>query len=171
MKRTYAEKNNEFRPTNLVPLEGYIVHINNITKNNGNNNHHYSFIICLEDRSTVRVIKYLSKVPSCSLHDRLRESLRTGRRASISSLREQNGQYTCISSTEVIEKDLSFRPDCIRIKTINSLKNDINDRLCTVEAKICNISGEIPVIFEENQFKRVQKLKKKMLLLVTARMH
>ena len=94
------------------------------------------------------------------LYNRLKDSLRSGEGASITCLRKQNGQYTCSLSTEVIEKELDFRPDCIRVKNINSLKDEINDKLCTVEAKICEISGEIPVTFEENQFKRVQKLKK-----------
>jgi hypothetical protein len=164
MKRSYSQKNDQLTSTNLVSLEGYVVHINNITKNTGNNNHHYSFIVSLEDQSTVRIMKYLSKAPSCSLHYRLRESLRSGRGTAITSLREQNGQYTCSSSTEVTEKDLNFRPECIRVKTINSLKNEINDRLCTIQGKICNVSNEIPVIFEENQFKRVQKLKKNLVI-------
>ncbi len=108
----------------------------------------------------MRVIKYLSKVPCCSLYNQLKESLRSGRAASITSLREQNGQYTCTTSTKITEKELNFRPDCIRIKSINSLKTEINDRLCTIEAKIFDISDEIPVVFEQNQFKRIQKMKK-----------
>ncbi|CAF3763962.1 unnamed protein product, partial [Rotaria socialis] len=83
----------------------------------------------------------LSKTPTCILHTRLRECVRSGSGASITSLREQNGQlYTC--------------------KNINDLKNETNDRLCTVQAKLCNMSNEIPVLFEQNEFKRVQKMKK-----------
>ncbi|CAF2710368.1 unnamed protein product [Rotaria sp. Silwood2] len=63
-------------------------------------------------------------------------------------------------SAKVTDKDLNFRPECIRVKNINILKNEINDRLCTVEAQICSISDEIAVVFEENEFKRVQKVKK-----------
>ncbi|CAF4077371.1 unnamed protein product [Adineta steineri] len=161
MKRTLPEKNNQFVPTNLVTIEGYIVHINNITKNKGNSNHHYSFLVSLEDQSTVRVIKYLSKIPSCSLHNQLKAPLRSGRGASLTSLREQDEQYI---STKVEQKDFEFRPDCIRVKTLNNLKNEINDRLCTVEVKISDITDEIPVIFEEYQFKRVQKMKKNVII-------
>ncbi|CAF5004219.1 unnamed protein product [Rotaria sp. Silwood1] len=164
MKRTITDKNNTLSSSALVSLDAYIVHINKITKNNTNDNHHYSFILCIEDQSTVRVVKYLSKVPYCSLHNRLKESLRSGRGASITSLREQNDQYTCTMSTKVIEKDLNFRPECIRVKNINILKNEINDRLCTVEAQICSISDEIAVVFEESEFKRVQKNKKKIII-------
>ena len=141
----------------------YVVHINTIAKNNANDNHHYSFLICLENQSTVRAIKYLSKTPYCSLYNRLKESL-SGRGASISCLREQNGQYACTASTKLIEKDLNFRPDCIRAKHIYDLKSESNDRLCTVQVKICNISENIPVVFEENQFKRIQKVKRKVIV-------
>ncbi|CAM4988653.1 unnamed protein product [Rotaria socialis] len=41
------------------------------------------------------------------------------------------------------------------------LKKETNDQLCTVEAKVCSISDEVAVVFEQNQFKRVQKMKKK----------
>ncbi|CAF1269432.1 unnamed protein product [Adineta steineri] len=57
-----------------------------------------------------------------------------------------------------------FRPDFIRVKHLNNLKNEINDHLCTVEVKISDITDEIPVIFEENQFKRVQKMKKNVII-------
>ncbi|CAF1286516.1 unnamed protein product [Rotaria sp. Silwood1] len=164
MKRTLSEKNDILPSRNLVTLDGYIIHIGTITKNNGNDNHHYSFIICLEDQSTVRVIKHLSKFPCCSLYNRLKESLKSGQGASISSLREQNEQYTCTPSTKLIEKDLNFRPNCIRVKKIYDLKNEINDRLCTVQVKICDISEDIPVVFEENQFKRIQKMKRKVVV-------
>ncbi|CAF1218004.1 unnamed protein product [Rotaria sordida] len=164
MKRTITDENNTLTSSALVSLDGYIVHINKITKNNTNDNHHYSFILCIEDQSTVRVIKYLSKRPYCLLHNRLRESLRSGRGASITSLREQNNQYSCTVSTKVIDKDLNFRPECIRVKNINILKNQTNDKLCTVEAQICSISDEIAVVFEENEFKRVQKIKKNMII-------
>ncbi|CAF4025951.1 unnamed protein product, partial [Rotaria sordida] len=100
MKRTITDKNNTLTSLALVSLDAYIVHINKITKNNTNDNHHYSFILCIEDQSTVRVVKYLSKVPSCLLYNRLRESLRSGRGATITSLREQNNQYTCTVSTK-----------------------------------------------------------------------
>ncbi|CAF4202559.1 unnamed protein product, partial [Adineta steineri] len=118
----------------------------------------------LEDQSTVRIIKYLSKVPSCSLHNQLKASLRSGRGASVTSLREQDGQYTCTIPTKVEQKDFEFRPECIRVKTLNSLKNQVNDHFCTVEVKICDITDEIPVTFEENQFKRVQKMKKNVII-------
>ncbi|CAF1281335.1 unnamed protein product, partial [Adineta steineri] len=87
-----------------------------------------------------------------------------GRGASLTSLREQNGQYTCNISTKVVQKNLQFRPDCIRVKNLNNSKNEINNRLCTVEVKISDITDEIPVIFEENQFKRVQKMKKNVII-------
>jgi hypothetical protein len=105
-------------------------------------------------------MKYLSKIPSCSIHYRLKDSLKNGRGISISCLREQNGQYTCTSATKVIEKELNLRPNCIRVTNINTLKTAINDQLCTVEAKVLQIGDQIPVIFEENQLKRTQKMKK-----------
>ncbi|CAF3618289.1 unnamed protein product [Rotaria socialis] len=164
MKRATTDDNNTLTSTKLISLEGYIVHINGITKNSTNDNYHYSFIVSLEDQSTVRVVKYLSKAPFCLLHNQLRESVRNGRAALITSLRQQNNQYTCTLSTKVIDKDLHFRPDCNRVKNIHVLKNEINDRLCTVQAKICSLSDEIPVVFEENQFKRVQKMKKNVVI-------
>jgi hypothetical protein len=109
-------------------------------------------------------MKYLSKIPSCSLHNRLRESMRSGQGALISSLREQNGQYSCTSSTELKQMELDFRPECIRVTSLNSLKSNVNDRLCTIQVKICEISDEIAVMFEENQFKRAQKMKKNVVI-------
>jgi hypothetical protein len=121
MKRTTTDDNNLIA-SKFVSLDGYIVRINDITKNNNNNNHHYSFIVALEDQSTVRVLKYLSKVPFCSLHNRLKESARSGRGATIPCLKEQNNQYVCTMSTKLVDKDLHFRPECIRIKPINDFK-------------------------------------------------
>lgn len=164
MKRYLNQKNNESTFRNLITLEGYIVYINPITKNSGNDNHHYSFIISLEDQSTKRIIKYLSKIPSCRLYNQLKESLSSGQGIAITSLREQNEQYTCTTSTKVVEKELNFRPNCIRVQNISSLKTEMVDRLCTVEAKVCYISDEISVTFEENQFKRTQKLKKNIII-------
>ncbi len=108
MKRTFTEKNNEFIATHLISLNGYIVHVNTITKNNGNDNNHYSFLLSLEDQSTVRIMKYLSKIPSCSLYNRLRNSLTNGEGVSINYLREQNEQYTCTLKTKVVQKELGF---------------------------------------------------------------
>jgi hypothetical protein len=160
MKRTTAEKMPNIQSTTLVDLDGYIIHITPITKNNGNNNHHYSFIVSLEDQTTVRVIKYLSTTPSCSLYNRLKDSIRSGQGSTISGLREQNTQYTCTMSTKVSEKELNYRPDCIRVKNISDLKENTTERLFTIEAKVCQIGDEIPVMFEQNEFKRIQKLKK-----------
>lgn len=164
MKRSFNQRNNVSTFRNLVSLDGYIVHINPITKNSGNDNHHYSFIISLEDQSTKRVTKYLSKVPFCSLYDQLRASLTSGRGISISSLREQNEQYSCTTYTKLVEKEFNFRPNCIRVQHISLLKAEIVDQLCTVEAKVCYISDEISVTFEENEFKRIQKLKKNIII-------
>jgi hypothetical protein len=49
-------------------------------------------------------------------------------------------------------------------KSLNSLKSNVNDRLCTIQVKICEISDEIAVMFEESQFKRVQKMKKNVVI-------
>lgn len=93
------------------------------------------------------VVKYLSKTPFCLLYNQLQESVRKGRAASITFLREQNNQYTCTVSTKVLDIDVNFRSDCIRVKSINSLRNEMHDRLCTVEAKICSMSDDITVVF------------------------
>ncbi|CAF4641067.1 unnamed protein product [Rotaria sp. Silwood1] len=86
-KFTQSKKTNQLTLRTLITLDGYIAYINSITKNNGNDHHHYSFIICLQDQSTVRVMN--------------------DREASINSLREQNGQYSFTMFTKLIEKVLS----------------------------------------------------------------
>ncbi|CAF1231727.1 unnamed protein product [Adineta ricciae] len=146
--------------SSLLSLNGYVIHINNITKNASNDNHHYSFIICLEDQSTVRVVKYLGKIASCSLFNQLKQSFRTGNGASITCLREQNGQYACTVSTKIVEKHLDFRPECIRTANICTLQTAIDNHMCTVEAKICHLTDPIPIIVDQNEFKRTQKMKK-----------
>jgi ssDNA-binding replication factor A large subunit len=84
----------------------------------------------------------------------------SGRGASIVSLRQQNDQYVCTASTKIINKDLEFRPTCVQVQSIENLRNNIIDGLCTIEVKVCEMGPEIPFIFEESDFKRVQKLKK-----------
>ena len=143
-----------------VTLEGYIVHVNAIRKNASNDNHHYSFLVCLSDQSTVRVTKFLSKVPACSFRSRLQESMRSGRGALINGLRENASQYFCTTATKLDKKDLPFRPACVRVQNIDSVKSAEKDRLCTIEAKICAIGEETSVMYEDTTFKRVQKLKK-----------
>jgi hypothetical protein len=40
MKRTLDDNNNVLATSTLLSLDGYVVHINAITKNNSNENHH-----------------------------------------------------------------------------------------------------------------------------------
>ena len=160
MKRFFDPTKTESSALQSVTLEGYIVHVNPIRKNTSNANHHYSFLVCLSDQSTVRVTKFLSKTPACSFRSRLQESIRSGRGASMSGLRETDSQYFCTAATKLDTKDLPFRPVCVRVQTIDSLKNCENERLCTIEAKICSIGEETSVMYEDTGFKRVQKLKK-----------
>ncbi|CAF1487643.1 unnamed protein product [Adineta ricciae] len=144
----------------LTCLNGYVIHINKIAKNSSNENHHYSFLVCLEDQSTVRVVKYLGKAPSCCLYQQLKESLKSGNGASITSLREQNGQFACTASTKILEKKLEFRPECIKTVSLSNLRGCHKAQMCTVEVKVCEIRDAVQVAIEQNEFKRIQKLKK-----------
>ncbi|CAF4210502.1 unnamed protein product, partial [Adineta steineri] len=137
MKRSFNMSKEQNTNTSLSLLDGYVVNIGAITKNNNNDNHHYSFIVSLIDQSTVRITKFLGKIASCALHRRLRESMLSGHGASIINLRMQNEQYFCTASTKVIDKDLEFRPLCVRIQTIESLKNNAMNGLCSIGVKIC----------------------------------
>ncbi|CAF2645626.1 unnamed protein product [Rotaria sp. Silwood2] len=67
---------------------------------------------------------------------------------------------TCAATTKLIDKNLEFRPMCVRIQSIENLRNNKIDGLCTIEVKICEIGAEVPFTFEESDFKKVQKLKK-----------
>ncbi|CAF0863139.1 unnamed protein product [Adineta steineri] len=160
MKRSFIMTKEENTNTSLSVVDGYVVNIGAITKNNNNDNHHCSFIVSLIDQTTVRITKFLGKIASCALHRRLRESMLSGHGASIINLRMQNEQYFCTASTKVIDKDLEFRPLCVRIQTIESLKNNAMNGLCSIEVKICEVGPETPFFFEESGFKKIQKLKK-----------
>ncbi|CAF1565913.1 unnamed protein product [Rotaria sp. Silwood1] len=80
--------------------------------------------------------------------------------ACIVNLREQNDQYFCTPPTNLIDKDLDFRPTCVRIQSIENLRNNAIDGLCTIEVKFCEIGPKVSFIFEESDFKKVEKLKK-----------
>ncbi|CAF1497654.1 unnamed protein product [Adineta steineri] len=147
MKRSFNMSKEQNTNTSLSLLDGYVVNIGAITKNNNNDNHHYSFIVSLIDQSTVRITKFLGKIASCALHRRLRESMLSGHGASIINLRMQNEQYFCTASTKVIDKDLEFRPLCVRIQTIESLKNNAMNGLCSIGVKICEVGPETPFFF------------------------
>ncbi|CAF4206711.1 unnamed protein product, partial [Adineta steineri] len=101
-------------------------------------------------QTTVRITKFLGKIASCALHRRLRESMLSGHGASIINLRMQNEQYFCTASTKVIDKDLEFQPLCVRIQTIENLKNNAMDGLCSIEVKVCEVGLETP-FFSKNQ--------------------
>lgn len=160
MKRFFDLPKNDSVTIACATLEGYIVNVNTIKRNSNNDNHHYSFILCVADQSIVRVTKFLSKVPACTFRTHLQESMKSGRGACISGLREDRGQYFCAASTKLDSKDLSFRPMCVRVQTIDSLKSSSHERLCTIEAKVCSIGDEASITYEDIGFKRVQKLKK-----------
>ncbi|CAF1547985.1 unnamed protein product [Adineta ricciae] len=96
------------------------------------------FITCARYQSIVRIVKYLGKTPSCCLYNQLKESLKSGNGASITSLREQNGQFACTSSTKIIEKNLEFRPECIKTTSINKLQACHINQMCTVEIRTFN---------------------------------
>ena len=160
MKRLFDLSKNESVTVMSATLDGYIVNVNVIKRNSNNDNHHYSFIVCIADQSTIRVTKFLSKVPICRFRTRLQESMRSGHGVSISGLREDNGQYFCTASTKLDDKELLFRPMCVQMQTIDSLKSSSSERLCTIEVKVCSISEQTSITYEDIGFKRVQKLKK-----------
>ena len=106
------------------------------------------------DQTTLRITKFLGKIASCVLHRRLRQSMLSGHGASISNLREQNQQYFCTPATKLIDNDLEFRPLCVRIQTIENLKNNMMDGLCTIENKVCEIGPETPCFLKNRILKR-----------------
>lgn len=160
MKRGFQMAKNDSATTASAKLEGYIVNVNVIKRNTNNDNHHYAFLVCTVDQSIVRVTKFLSRVPLCSFRTNLIDSMRSGRGATISGLREDNGQYFCTPSTKLENKDLSYRPMCVRIQSIGDIKCCSEERLCTVEVKICAIGEETSITYEDIGFKRVQRGKK-----------
>ncbi|CAF3908402.1 unnamed protein product [Rotaria sordida] len=111
------------------------------------------------DQTTVRVTKFLGKIPSCALHRRLRESMLSGHGASIINLREQNEQYFCTAMTKLIDKELEFRPLCVRIQTIENLKNSMMNGLCTIEIKTVVVgdkTGALELTLWEPNFHQLQ---------------
>ncbi|CAF3831759.1 unnamed protein product [Rotaria sp. Silwood1] len=86
MKRSFNLTKQEYKSSSLISLDGYVVNVGAITKNNNNENHHYSFLFSLMDQSTVRITKFLSKVPSCTFYKRLQESMFSGNGTCISGL-------------------------------------------------------------------------------------
>ncbi|CAF3924080.1 unnamed protein product [Rotaria sp. Silwood1] len=134
MKRSFNLTKQEYKSSSLISLDGYVVNVGAITKNNNNENHHYSFLFSLMDQMEMVLVLVVCK--------------------------KKNDQYLCANSTKLINKELSFRPDCVRVQSIENLRNNIFDGLCTIEVKICEIGADIACIFKESDFKNVQKLKK-----------
>ena len=160
MKRSLDMTTEHNTNISFTTLEGYVVHVGIISKNSNNNNNHYSFLFCTTDQSVVRITKFLGKIATCAFHTRLRESMCSSRDALITGLRQQNDQYYCTNSTKLTDKDLEFRPIYVRKQFIEELRKNTVDGYCTIEVKICNIGPETPYIFEQSDFKKIQKLKK-----------
>ena len=146
MKRSFNMTKEQNTTTSLIMFDGYVVNVNGIRKNTNNENHHYSFLFSTIDQTVVHITKFLRKIPSCTFYRSLRESMLSGHGACIDNLREQNDQYLCNASTKLIHKDLQFRPPCVRIRSLENLRNNMIDGVCTIEVKVCKIGPEIPFV-------------------------
>ncbi|CAF4542114.1 unnamed protein product, partial [Rotaria socialis] len=53
----------------------------------------------------------------------------------------------------MIDKELTFHPTCVRVQAIKTLRNNVTERLFTIEVKICEIVADIYCIFEVSNYK------------------
>ena len=88
----------------------------------------------------------------------------TGSGASISNLKEQEQNFICTNTTRLVDKDLDFRPQCVKVQSIEDLRNHPIDGLCTVEVKVCEVGNAVSYMFEQSDVKRIQKLRKRLVV-------
>ncbi|CAF4659262.1 unnamed protein product [Rotaria sp. Silwood1] len=109
-KFTQSKKTNQLTLRTLITLDGYIAYINSITKNNGNDHHHYSFIICLQDQSTVRVMNDTSGELEITLWKSHFNQviLETSYQIHLLKTRVYNDQISLVATSDTSEIDIAI---------------------------------------------------------------
>jgi hypothetical protein len=151
------------KDTTTINLEGYVVGLSSISKNENNSNLHYSLTMEVRDGGVITVVRYLSPTAVCRLHAQLRSLSINQNGFELSNVKTTGSSYTITNETKLIEKDLSFEPEYCVIQDIHCLKILAQERICSIECKILHI-GPPQQFTITSGFKRTQKLRKEVVV-------
>ncbi|CAF2933399.1 unnamed protein product [Rotaria sp. Silwood2] len=145
--------------SNLISLQGYIIRLTNLTKNENNSNFHYKLTMEGPNASIISILRYLLPNGTCQLHPLLTAHNITQQGIELSCLKSIGQSYMITNDTHVIEKNLPYEPQWCISQNILNLKSLAEERICALECKVIQI-GEPQTYVITSGYKRTQKLRK-----------
>ncbi|CAF1257752.1 unnamed protein product [Rotaria sordida] len=162
MKRTNFTTSTTNEVTS-INLEGYVIGVTSIIKNENNANHHYTLTMEGHNGSVITVMRYLSSNVVCRLYAQLRILFDNQHGFELLHLKSNGSSYTITNETRLAEKKLTFEPQWYINQDILSLKSLAEERICAVQCKIIHVNRSESFIVTSG-YKRTQKLRKEVIV-------
>ncbi|CAF3182419.1 unnamed protein product, partial [Rotaria sp. Silwood2] len=162
MKRTNFTTSTTNEVTS-INLEGYVIGVTSIIKNENNANHHYTLTMEGHNGSVITVMRYLSSNVVCRLYAQLRILFDNQHGFELLHLKSNGSSYTITNETRLAEKKLTFEPQWCINQDILSLKSLAEERICAVQCKIIHVNRSESFIVTSG-YKRTQKLRKEVIV-------
>jgi len=162
MKRTNFNLTTTNEST-LITLEGYVIGVSNIIKNENNSNHHYTLTMEGPNGTVLTVMRYCSVNSNCRLLSQLRTFMINQHGIELSQVKSIGSSNTITNETRLIEKKLTFDPQWDVIHDILDLKTLAEERISAVQCKILHI-GPVESFVVTTGHKRTQKLRKEVII-------
>jgi hypothetical protein len=158
MKRQYSASKTT-NESNFISLQGYIIGVTNIIKNENNSNFHYKLTMEGPNGNITIVLRYLLPNATCRLHPTLKTANINQQAIELSCIKLIGRSYMITNDTQLIETNLAYEPQWCTTKNILNLKTLAEDIICALECKVLEISQPQSYVITSG-YKRTQKLRK-----------
>ncbi|CAF1505186.1 unnamed protein product [Rotaria magnacalcarata] len=149
--------------SNFISLQGYVIGVTNITKNENNSNFHYKLTMEGPNGTIITVLRYLLPNGTCRLHSLLTTHHINQEGIELSCIKFIGRSYMITNDTQLIEKKLTYEPQWRTNEHIVNLKTLAEERICSVECKVLQIGEPQPYVITSG-YKRIQKLRKEAII-------
>jgi hypothetical protein len=163
MKRSVSPLRTTNGSSTTTTLQGYVIGVSNITKNESNSNYHYTLTMEGSNGNAITVMRYLSANATCRLHTQLRLLIISQRGIELTNIRSNASSYSFTNDTRLTETDLPFLAQWNIVEDILHLKRNAEERLCAIRCKILNVADPQAFVVVAG-YKRTQKLRKEIIV-------
>lgn len=146
-----------------INLEGYIIGVTNVIKNENNANYHYTLTMECHNGSVTTVMRYLNSNAVCRLHAQLKALFDNQHGFELLYAKLNGSSYTVTNETRLVEKQLAFEPQWCISQDILCLKSLAEEKICAVKCKIIHVNQPESFIVTSG-YKRTQKLRKEAII-------
>ncbi|CAF1474694.1 unnamed protein product [Adineta steineri] len=149
--------------TTSINLQGYVIGVSNMIKNENNSNHHYTLTMEGHNSSVITIMRYVSSNAICRLHAQLRILSNNQHAFELLHLKASAGSYIITNETRLVEKQIAFQPQWSITQDVLFLKSLAEEKICAVECKIIHVNRPEPFTVTSG-YKRTQKLRKEIII-------